>query len=166
MKVTHPKKTDDKSTAGFTMMELVVTLALMGILFSFAIPAYNGVSEEMQGKRNVANMHTIRETFFHYFYRMHQQRGRVAHFPPAPDNEKKVMDDQWSSTPMDSTLSDQAPKHLFSTGELPKNANNSPFMYVTWNDTNQVTGEVMFYIKIEDIDEDSPSFGKSFTYSI
>ena len=59
MKVTHPKKTDDKSTAGFTMMELVVTLALMGILFSFAIPAYNGVSEEMQGKRNVANMHTI-----------------------------------------------------------------------------------------------------------
>jgi len=166
MKVTHPKKTDDKSAAGFTMMELVVTLALMGILFSFAIPAYNGVSEEMQGKRNVANMQTIRETFFHYFYRMHQQRGRVAHFPPSPDNEKKVMDDQWSSTPMDSTLSDQAPQNLFSTGELPKNANNSPFMYVTWNDTNQVTGEVMFYIKIEDIDEDSPSFGKSFTYSI
>ncbi len=164
--MTHPKKTDDKSTAGFTMMELVVTLALMGILFSFAIPAYNGVSEEMQGKRNVANMQTIRETFFHYFYRMHQQRGRVAHFPPSPDNEKKVMDDQWSSTPMDSTLSDQAPQNLFSTGELPKNANNSPFMYVTWNDTNQVTGEVMFYIKIEDIDEDSPSFGKSFTYSI
>ena len=166
MKVTHPKKTDDKSAAGFTMMELVVTLALMGILFSFAIPAYNGVSEEMQGKRNVANMQIIRETFFHYFYRMHQQRGRVAHFPPSPDNEKKVMDDQWSSTPMDSTLSDQAPQNLFSTGELPKNANNSPFMYVTWNDTNQVTGEVMFYIKIEDIDEDSPSFGKSFTYSI
>ena len=26
--------------------------------------------------------------------------------------------------------------------------------------------EVMYYIKIEDIDQDSPSFGKSFTYSI
>ena len=37
----------DTSTAGFTMMELVVTLALMGVLISFAIPAYNGVSEEM-----------------------------------------------------------------------------------------------------------------------
>ena len=44
----------DTSTAGFTMMELVVTLALMGVLISFAIPAYNGVSEEMQGKRNEA----------------------------------------------------------------------------------------------------------------
>ena len=50
------------------MMELVVTLALMGVLISFAIPAYNGVSEEMQGKRNEANMQTIREAFFHYFY--------------------------------------------------------------------------------------------------
>ena len=47
------------------MMELVVTLALMGVLISFAIPAYNGVSEEMQGKRNEANMQTIREAFFH-----------------------------------------------------------------------------------------------------
>ena len=154
------------STAGFTMMELVVTLALMGVLISFAIPAYNGVSEEMQGKRNEANMQTIREAFFHYFYRMHQQKGRIAHFPPPPENDEKVMDDDWASTPMDSTLSFQPPKNLFATGELPKNANNNPFMYETWNDTNQVTGEVMYYIKIEDIDEDSPSFGKSFTYSI
>ena len=154
------------SAAGFTMMELVVTLALMGVLISFAIPAYNGVSEEMQGKRNEANMQTIREAFFHYFYRMHQQKGRIAHFPPPPDNKDKVMDDNWANTPMDSTLSFQAPKNLFAAGELPKNANNNPFMYETWNDTNQVSGEVMYYIKIEDIDEDSPSFGKSFTYSI
>ena len=30
------------NTSGFTMMELVVTLALLGVLVSFAIPAYNG----------------------------------------------------------------------------------------------------------------------------
>tara|TARA_B100001250_G_scaffold404175_1_gene419747 strand:- start:499 stop:996 length:498 start_codon:yes stop_codon:yes gene_type:complete len=155
-----------KNTAGFTMMELVVTLALMGVLISFAIPAYNGVSEEMQGKRNVANMQTIREAFFHYFYRMHQQKGRIAHFPSPPDNEMKIMDVEWASTPMDSLLSPMAPKDLFATGELPKNANNNAFMYETWNDTIEMTGEVMYYIKIEDIDEDSPSFGKSFTYSI
>jgi len=148
------------------MMELVVTLALMGVLISFAIPAYNGVSEEMQGKRNVANMQTIREAFFHYFYRMHQQKGRIAHFPPPPDNEMKIMDVDWASTPMDSLLSPMAPKDLFATGELPKNANNNAFMYETWSDTIEMTGEIMYYIKIEDIDEDSPSFGKSFTYSI
>jgi prepilin-type N-terminal cleavage/methylation domain-containing protein len=155
-----------KINSGFTMMELVVTLALMGVLISFAIPAYNGVSEEMQGKRNVANMQTIREAFFHYFYRMHQQKGRIAHFPPPPENEMKIMDDDWANTPMDSLLSPMAPKDLFATGELPKNANNNAFLYETWNDTIEMTGEVMYYIKIEDIDEDSPSFGKSFTYSI
>ena len=110
----------DTSTAGFTMMELVVTLALMGVLISFAIPAYNGVSEEMQGKRNEANMQTIREAFFHYFYRMHQQKGRIAHFPPPPENEEKVMDDDWASTPMDSTLSFRLRKTYLQQGSYPK----------------------------------------------
>ena len=154
------------SNSGFTMMELVVTIALMGILMSFAVPAYNGVGERMQGERNIANMQTIREQFFHYFYEMHQTRGRVAHFPPAPANENGVMDEEWARTPMDSTLSPRAPKDLFSTFKVPRNSNNKPFKYETWRDTVQVTGEVMRFIKLEDIDEDSPSHGKSFTYSI
>ena len=151
---------------GFTLMELVVTVVLLGILVSVSIPAYNGVAEETQGKRNEANMQTIREAFFHYFYRMHQTSGRSAHFPPAPTNETRVMDDEWSETPMDSTRSPQAPKNLFSRGEVPKNSNNNPFRYETWKDTVAVTGEIRYYIKIEDIDEDSPSYEKSFTYSI
>jgi hypothetical protein len=76
------------------------------------------------------------------------------------------MDDEWASTPMDSTLSPQAPKHLFSQDEVPKNANNNPFRYETWLDTVAATGEVRYYIKIEDIDQDSPSYEKSFTHSI
>jgi len=105
---------------GFTLMELVVTVVLLGILVSVSIPAYNGVAEETQGKRNEANMQTIREAFFHYYYRMHQTSGRSAHFPPAPTNETRVMDDEWTSTPMDSTRSPQAPKHLFSKVKCPK----------------------------------------------
>ena len=151
---------------GFTLMELVVTVVLLGILVSVSIPAYNGVAEETQGKRNEANMQTIREAFFHYFYRMHQTSGRSAHFPPAPTNETRVMNDEWSRTPMDSTRSPQAPKQLFSRSEVPKNANNNPFKYETWQDTVASTGEIRYYIKIEDIDEDSPSYEKSFTYSI
>ena len=154
------------TTAGFTLMELVVTLALMGILFSVAVPAYNGVSERMQEKRNVANMHIIREAFFHYFYRMHQTGGRLAHFPPTPDNEDHVMDEEWASTPMDSTLSPQAPKHLFVKGAVPFNSNRQPFMYETWNDTLPATGETRYHIRLKDIDEDSPSYEKTFTYSI
>jgi len=151
---------------GFTLMELVVTVVLLGILVSVSIPAYNGVAEKTQGKRNEANMQTIREAFFHYYYRMHQTSGRSAHFPPAPTNETRVMDDEWTSTPMDSTRSPQAPKHLFSRSEVPKNANNNPFKYETWQDTVAATGEVRHWIKIEDIDQDSPSYEKSFTYSI
>ena len=155
-----------KERDGFTMMELVVTLAILGILVSASIPAYNGVAERTQGKRNEVNMQTIREVFFHYFYRMHQTSGRTAHFPPAPTNQTHVMDNEWGSTPMDSTLSPEAPKHLFSQNEVPKNANNKSFKYETWLDTVAATGEVRYYIKIEDIDQDSPSYEKSFTHSI
>ena len=97
---------------------------------------------------------------------MHQQKGRVSHFPPEPTNENKTMDDSWAETPMDSTLSPIAPNNLFSRGEVPKNSNNNPFKYTTWKDTVSITGEIRYYIKIEDIDLDSPSYGKSFTYSI
>ena len=54
---------------GYTMTELVVTVALIGTLLSFAVPRYASVSEETQGERNIANMQIIRESFFHYFYR-------------------------------------------------------------------------------------------------
>jgi len=37
-----------KERDGFTMMELVVTLAILGILMSASIPAYNGVAERTQ----------------------------------------------------------------------------------------------------------------------
>ena len=76
------------------------------------------------------------------------------------------MDEEWASTPMDSTRSYKAPKNLFSDGEFPMNSNNFPFSYETWSDTLFSSGEVSQYIKIEDIDEDSPTFGKSFIHSI
>jgi len=159
-------KRKSHKVSGFTMTEMVVTVAILGTLLSFAVPRYTSVSEDIQGERNIANMQTIREVFFQHFYRMHQQKGRVAHFPPAPSNGNSVMDDAWASTPMDSTLSTLTPNKLFSRGELPKNSNNNPFKYTTWKDTLDITGEVEYYIEIEDIDPDSPTYGKSFTYSI
>ena len=149
--------------AGYTMTELVVTIAMVGTLLSFAVPRYTSVSEETQGERNIANMQVIRETFFHYFYRMHQKAGRIAHFPPQPTNTDTLMTETWANTPM--TLSGDKPKDLFSSGKLPMNSNNKPFKYKTWKETDQTTGEVNHYITIEDVDEDSPSYGKSFTYS-
>ena len=151
---------------GFTMTELVVTVALMGTLLSLAAPRFINVSEETQGERNIANMNTIREVFFHYFYRSMQREGYVAHFPTEPSNQNKLMDDSWSNTAIDSTISLTSPNNLFSRGAVPKNSNNNPFKYTTWKDTVQFTGEIRYFIRIEDVDQDSPSYGKSFTYNI
>ena len=62
-----------KDNDGFTMMEFVVALAIMGVLMSIAIPSYNNVAEKTQAARNLANMEVIREVFFQYYYRTHQQ---------------------------------------------------------------------------------------------
>ena len=55
-----------KDNDGFTMMEFVVALAIMGVLMSIAIPSYNNVAEKTQAARNLANMEVIREVFFQY----------------------------------------------------------------------------------------------------
>ena len=119
----------------------------------------------MQAERNIANMQTIRSILSLLLQNASAKRPHIS-FPPAPSNQDKTMDDSWAGTPMDSTLSPMAPNNLFSRGEVPKNSNNNPFKYTTWKDTVNVTGEIRYYIKIEDIDLDSPSYGKSFTYSI
>ena len=148
------------------MTELVVTVAMMGTLLSVVAPRFTNVSEETQGERNIANMQTIREVFFHYFYRSMQRQGYVAHFPPEPSDTDKLMDDEWAMAAIDSSISLTSPNDLFSRGTVPKNSNNNPFKYTTWKDTVQLTGEIRYFIKIEDVDMDSPSYGKSFTYNI
>ena len=81
-----------------------------------------------------------------------QRKGYVAHFPPAPTNTGGLMDDEWSRAAIDSSISLTSPNNLFSRGEVPKNANNNPFKYSTWSDTVQYTGEIRYFIKIEDSD--------------
>ena len=98
---------------GYTMTELVVTVALIGTLLSFAVPRYASISEETQGDRNLANMHVIREAFFGYFFRMHIKDGRIAHFPPQPLNADTLMDETWSNTPIDPTISGDKPETYF-----------------------------------------------------
>ena len=66
-----------KDNNGFTMMEFVVALAIMGVLMSIAIPSYNNVAEKTQAARNLANMEVIREVFFQYYYRTHQELSLI-----------------------------------------------------------------------------------------
>ena len=88
------------------------------------------------------------------------------HFPPTPVNSDTLMDQSWANTPINPQESLKTPSDLFSDGEIPKNANDYPFKYSTWSDTLITTGEIRYFIRITDVDEESAAFGKSFTHSI
>jgi len=90
-----------KQKKGFTLNELVVTISLLGILASTAIPRLSSVQSQTQKDINVTNINVIRETFFHYYYRQHMAGN--PHFPPSPIGGDHLMDEAWANTPIDST---------------------------------------------------------------
>lgn len=149
---------------GYTMIELVMALAILGTLLGTALPMYSRMTDQTQADRNRTNMNVIRETFFHYFYRTHMAGN--PHFPLTPNNTDNVMDDEWAETTIDPTMAPGvSPNSLFTENGVPKNSNGNPFSYRTYNDT-LVTGEVRYFITLEDIDMESPSYQESFTHSI
>ena len=54
-------------------------------------------------------------------------------------------------------------------GNVPRNTNGNPFAYEMWIDTvyaDEYSLELDYFIRLTDIDEDSPSFETSITYNI
>ena len=152
-----------KQKKGFTLNELVVTISLLGILASTAIPRFSSVQSQTQKDINVTNINVIRETFFHYYYRQHMAGN--PHFPPSPIGGDHLMDEAWANTPIDSTISSLAPKDLFSTDKVPLNSQNMPFYYETLYELDQ-DGFMRHTIILKDIDPDSPSYDLEFSYTI
>ena len=111
------------SKSGVTMVELVIVLAIMGILAVTVIPMYSQMQAKSQFTRNRANMEIIKDAFLNHFYHTYSM-GTPA-VPTPPDS---LMTDEWCNTPMDSTKSSKTPNDLFGTGEVPKNSNNNPFL--------------------------------------
>ena len=152
-----------KQKKGFTLNELVVTVSILGILASTAIPRLSNVQSQTQKDINVTNINVIRETFFHYYYRQHMAGN--PHFPPSPIDEDHLMDEEWANTAMDATISSLAPKDLFSTSKVPLNSQNMPFYYETLYELDQ-DGFMRHTIILKDIDPDSPSYDLEFSYTI
>ena len=73
-----------KSSAGFTLAELVISIVLVGILVATSIPTFNNLTNRTQKQVNLSNMETIKNTFMQYYYVNHM-RGNP-HFPPEPEN--------------------------------------------------------------------------------
>ena len=142
------------------MIELVIVLAIMGILAVTVIPMYSKLQAKTQRARNKSNMMIIQEAFVNYYYTMYA--SGTPQYPPPPDS---LMTDQWCETPMDSTINLQTPNELFGTGSVPKNSNNLPFMYQSWIDTES-DGRQKRKILIKDTDPDSPSHDEFLLFTI
>ena len=96
-----------KNSKGFTLIELVVTIVLVGILLGTAIPTFNRTINETQIQVNVSNMQTIKNCFIQYYQDNHMDGN--PHFPQLPSNG--LMD----STYRKITLQDgRTPDMLFS----------------------------------------------------
>ena len=135
-----------KRSNGFTLIELVVTIALVGILLGTANPTFHRVVAETQAQVNISNMEIIKDTFLQYYYDNHISGN--PHFPQLPLDS--LLNDSYRQI----TLGDcRTPDDLFS-GDLPYNTNQKPYIYY-WD--NDLTTE---RIVIKDIDPDSPSYNE------
>jgi prepilin-type N-terminal cleavage/methylation domain-containing protein len=133
-----------KNSAGFTLVELVVTIVLVGILLGTAIPTFSNTINETQIQVNKSNMGIIKDTFMQYYYDNHMSGN--PHFPQTP------IDSLMGSTYRQTQLEDgRTPDMLFS-GDLPYNTNNKPYIYYWDNDSTTKR------IIIKDNDLDSPSY--------
>lgn len=137
-----------KNSKGFTLIELVVTIVLVGILLGTAIPTYNSTLNQTQRSVNISNMTIIKNVFIQYYQDNHMIGN--PHFPQEPYNS--MMDSTFRKTEL---LDGRTPDMLFS-GQLPYNTNNNPYKYQTGTDT--INGSVTNTIIISDIDPDSPSY--------
>jgi len=137
------------SNDGFTLAELVVSISLVGVLMSFAIPSYQSNVHATQRQTNVSNMEIVRQTFMMYWQEGHMIGN--PNFPPQPENNLMDLEFKAHLLPDGRMVND-----LFS-GELPFNTNNNPFNYYVRSDTSE-TGFVTQVIIIVDEDEDSPSY--------
>jgi len=114
-----------KLNNGFTLLELVVTVSIIGILAAVVTPTY--IEKQVQAKIMVSqsNMIAIRQAFINNFYQ-EILWGNTGVFPPEPDDNK--MTSEWSSSTVLST--GKTVDQLFSEGKLPKNSNGSAFLYI------------------------------------
>ena len=137
------------SNDGFTLAELVVSIALVGIVMSFAIPTFSNVTMDTQRQINLANMSIIKDTFLRYYQETHMKGN--PQLPTEPENN--LLDEEY----FELILSDgRTPNHLFS-GDLPLNSNRNPFRYEIESDTSS-QGYITKLFIISDVDEDSPSY--------
>ena len=69
----------NKNRKGFTLVELVIVIAILGILAMFAVPKYQGIVKEARSAEARAQLGTVRSALSIYYAKNHGV------YPPALD---------------------------------------------------------------------------------
>jgi prepilin-type N-terminal cleavage/methylation domain-containing protein len=129
---------DIKNVKAFTLMELIVSLAIMGTLAAIVAPVYTKYTAESKNAKTMANMTNVKQAFLNY-YLLYNMKGERPEFPPAPSDS--ILDDAWANSPI--LKNGQAPVSLFSEGVFPKNGFGLPFKYALIDTSDRRKGFIL-----------------------
>lgn len=129
--------------AGFTLVELIVTVAIIGILALTAAPHYSKYTQQARVTRSETDLEKIKQAFYNHYYDTLIAGHRE--FPPAPADS--VMDASWAGT--SSLHGGASPASLFAEGRIPTNPFGNPYLYIVLKNENGKVGG--FFLKDPDI---------------
>lgn len=115
------KPTSEKdSRRGFTIVELLIVIVVIGILAAITIVAYNGVQERTRISSMQSDMLTLNKAIQMYY----AENGR---YPISPTGPGQPCDGGawcgWGQATGDGLIPGVSPKYISATPQLPSNAN-------------------------------------------